>query len=133
MRTLAALAVPGTWTHPGGVLVGRTVANAALLEALATHGSFERVVMVAGEDADLPPLQTLFDKWKLPPRAQDARNTCSVFVTVGAFEFASSKRHDRAMPFSVEYSNWASNRVIRNSTVDRGQLFHDRLKGWTVS
>ena len=67
MRTLAALAVPGTWTHPGGVLVGRTVANAALLEALARHGSFERVVMVAGEDADLPPLQALFDQWKLPP------------------------------------------------------------------
>ncbi len=66
MRTLAALAVPGTWAHPGGVLVGRTVANAALLEALARHGSFERLVMVAGEDADLPPLQALFTAWKLP-------------------------------------------------------------------
>lgn len=91
---------------------------------------------LASDDRPLPEkvdLRPQFDKWKLPPRAQDARNTCSVFVTVGAFEFASSKRHDRAMPFSVEYSNWASNRVIRNSTVDRGQLFHDRLKGWTVS
>ena len=34
------------------------------------------------------------------------------------------------MPLSVEYSNWASNRVIRNSTVDRGQFFHDLLKGY---
>ncbi|MBE2253851.1 MAG: glycosyltransferase family 4 protein [Myxococcus sp.] len=67
MRTLAALAVPGTWTHPGGVLVGRTVANAALLEALLEHGSFERVLMVAGEDADLPPLEALTGAWKLPP------------------------------------------------------------------
>jgi glycosyltransferase involved in cell wall biosynthesis len=66
MRTLAALAVPGTWTHPGGVLVGRTVANGALLEALAKHGSFERVMMVIGEDADLPPLEALLGAWKLP-------------------------------------------------------------------
>lgn len=66
MRTLAALAVPGTWTHPGGVLVGRTVANAALLGALARHGTFERLLMVAGEDADLPPLEALAASWKLP-------------------------------------------------------------------
>ena len=37
-------------------------------------------------------------------------------MTVGAFEYASSKHHDRAMPLSVEYSNWACNQVIRNST-----------------
>lgn len=53
-----------------------------------------------------------------------------MFVTVGAFEFALSKRHDRGMPLSVEYSNWACNQVIRNSTVDRGQFFHDLLKGY---
>ena len=79
------------------------------------------------EQVDLRPQ---FAKWKRPPRAQGARNTCSVFVTVGAFEFALSQRHDRAMPLSVEYSNWACNRVIRNSTVDRGQFFHDLLKGY---
>ncbi len=65
MQTLAALAVPGTWTHPGGVLVGRTVANAALLEALARHGSFERLLMVVGEDADLPALEALGARWKV--------------------------------------------------------------------
>ncbi|MFO0976225.1 MAG: hypothetical protein U0996_07480 [Planctomycetaceae bacterium] len=69
-------------------------------------------------------------KWNLPPQSQGARNTCSVFVTVGAFEFALSKRHDRGMPLSVEYSNWACNQMIRNSTADRGQFFHDLLRGY---
>lgn len=89
---------------------------------------------VAGEqDRPLPDqmdLRPQFAKWKLPPRGQGPRNTCSVFVTVGAFEFALSKRHDRGMPLSVEYANWACNQVIGNSTVDRGQFFHDLLKGY---
>ena len=57
-----------------------------------------------GGDQPLPEkvdLRPQFAKWKLPPRAQGTRNTCSVFVTVGAFKFALSKRHDRAMPLSV--------------------------------
>jgi hypothetical protein len=67
MRTLATLAVPGTWTSGGGPLVGRTVANQALLEAVLKYSSFERVMMVAGEDADLPPLEALSVELKLPP------------------------------------------------------------------
>jgi hypothetical protein len=85
------------------------------------------------DDRPLPvqvDLRTQFAKWKLPPRGLGTRNTCSVFVTVGAFEFALSKQHDRGMPLSVEYSNWACNQVIRNSTRDRGQFFHDLLKGY---
>lgn len=76
MRTLAALAVPGTWSHPGGVLVGRTVANAALLSALARYGSFERLMMIAGEDADLPPLEAMSSAWRLPTQRLAA---CHVF------------------------------------------------------
>ena len=74
---------------------------------------------MGGDDQPLPEkvdLRPQFAKWKLPPRAQGARNTCSVFVTVGAFEFALSKQHDRAMPLSVEYSNWACNQVLHNTS-----------------
>lgn len=59
----------------------------------------------AGDQQTLPAevdLRPLFAKWEMPPKSQGRRNTCSVFVTVGAFEFALSKRHDRAMPLSVE-------------------------------
>ena len=92
-----------------------------------------RLSMTTHEDWPLPTsvdLRPQFAKWKLPPRGQGERNTCSVFVTVGAFEFALSKRHDRGIPLSVEYSNWACNQVIRNSAADRGQFFHDLLKGY---
>lgn len=71
-----------------------------------------------------------FTRWELPPRAQGARNSCSVFVTVGAFEYALSKREGKGVALSVEYANWAANRVIRNTNVDRGQFFHDLLKGY---
>ncbi len=66
MRSLAALAVPGTWTHAHGVLVGRTVANAALLEALARHGSFDELILLIAENADIEPLQALASPWGSP-------------------------------------------------------------------
>ncbi len=75
-------------------------------------------------------LRSQWERWKLPPRGQGERNTCSVFVTVGAFEYALSKRHDRGIPLSVEYANWACNRLIRNTKADRGQFFHDLLRGY---
>ena len=75
-------------------------------------------------------LRAGFTQWELPPRAQGARNTCSVFVTVGAFEYALSKREGKGVPLSVEYANWAANRTIRNTKVDRGQFFNDILKGY---
>ena len=98
--------------------------SACLLMPTDSSGDDDRALP---EKVDLCPQ---FAKWKLPPRAQGTRNTCSVFVTVGAFEFALSKRHERGMPLSVEYSNWAANRVVRNSTEDRGQFFHHLLKGY---
>jgi hypothetical protein len=68
--------------------------------------------------------------WGLQPRSQEARNTCSVFVTTAALEFAVSKHFRRGTPLSVEYLNWACNQVIKNQTEDRGQFFHDLLKGY---
>jgi hypothetical protein len=41
-----------------------------------------------------------------------------------------SRKLDRGVPLSVEYLNWACNRVIKNDTQDRGQFFHDLLKGF---
>jgi hypothetical protein len=75
-------------------------------------------------------LQQNFVKWKLQPKAQGKRNTCSVCVTTGAFEYAFSRKHNRGLPLSVEYLNWGCNQVIGNSTKDRGQFFHDLLAGY---
>ena len=75
-------------------------------------------------------LRPQFEAWKLPPRRQGRRNTCSVFVTVGAFEYALSKHRAEGVALSVEYLNWACNQGIGNTTTDRGQFFHDLLKGY---
>lgn len=75
-------------------------------------------------------LQKNFKLWNLKPRSQGSRNTCSVFVTTGAFEFALCKQQNGGTPLSVEYLNWACNKEIGNSKEDRGQFFHDLLKGF---
>lgn len=75
-------------------------------------------------------LRPQFEQWNLPPRRQGRRNTCSVFVTVGAFEFALAKVRGEGTPLSVEYLNWACNQHIGNSTTDRGQFFHHLLAGY---
>ena len=75
-------------------------------------------------------LRPQFTRWNLAPRRQGRRNTCSVFVTAAALEFALAKHRDAGAPLSVEYLNWACNQQIGNTTADRGQFFHDLLKGF---
>lgn len=86
-----------------------------------------------------PPAQTLptavdlrpqFTAWGLVPHSQGRRNTCSVFTTAAALEFAASKQAGQGRPLSVEYLNWAANQVIGNQTHDRGQFFHHLLAGF---
>lgn len=64
----------------------------------------------------------------LVPRGQGPRNTCSVFATIGAMEFAVSKHFGRGTLLSVEYLNWASNDAIHDPT--DGGFFHDLMKGY---
>ena len=75
-------------------------------------------------------LRPVFKRWNLCLKSQGARNTFSVFVTTGALEFAASKHYSKGTRLSVEYLNWACNQVIRNQKDDRGQFFHDLLKGF---
>ena len=75
-------------------------------------------------------LRPMFKKWGLEPKKQGKRNTCSVFVTTWALEFALSRQLDKAAPLSVEYLNWACNKVINNRTAERGQFFHHLLKSF---
>src|SRR5262245_13286271 len=75
-------------------------------------------------------LRPKLDRWGLGPQRQGARNTCSVFTTTAALEFAVSQQRGRGTHLSVEYLNWACNQIIGNKTHDRGQFFHDLLKGF---
>jgi hypothetical protein len=75
-------------------------------------------------------LRPQFEDYGLGPRRQGRRNTCSVFTTVAAMEFALAKQSGKGEPLSVEYLNWACNQVINNKSQDRGQFFHHLLKAY---
>lgn len=75
-------------------------------------------------------LRSEFTRYGFEPRNQGKRNTCSVFTTAWAIEFALARHESKAIPLSVEYLNWTANQVIGNRTRDRGQFFHDLLKGY---
>ncbi|MGD0517456.1 MAG: hypothetical protein ABSA26_07980 [Thermoguttaceae bacterium] len=77
-------------------------------------------------------LRPEFARLRLEPRSQGDRNTCSVFTTTWAMEFAVSEHSGKGCPLSVEYINWACNQVINNHTEDRGQFFEDLLKGYQL-
>jgi hypothetical protein len=87
----------------------------------------------AERSAAIPPavdLRPQFASFDLTPRRQGKRNTCSVFTTTAALEFALSRHLGEGTQLSVEYLNWACNQVTRHKPVDRGQFFHDLLKGF---
>lgn len=75
--------------------------------------------------ADLRPN---FERWKLPLKKQGARPTCSVFATVAAMEYASSRQADRGVELSQEFANWAGNRAINHD--QDGHFFSEIIKGY---
>ena len=75
-------------------------------------------------------LRPAFDKWGLTPRTQGKRGTCSVFTVVGALEFAAAKKQGNCERFSVEFLNWAANRIA-GEDVDGG-FFSDLWKAFAT-
>ena len=71
-------------------------------------------------------LRPQFEEFGLKPRRQGKRPTCSVFTTAAALEFAWSKQQNKSTILSVEYLNWACNKVIHKNT-SRGQFFRHLL------
>lgn len=73
-------------------------------------------------------LRADFQRYGLTPRQQGKRDTCSVFTTVGAFEFGISKQLGKSTILSVEFLNWASNEVAGDKF--DGSFFADCLDGF---
>ncbi|NLE39410.1 MAG: hypothetical protein GX621_15420 [Pirellulaceae bacterium] len=74
-------------------------------------------------------LRDKFDQWGLTPRQQGRRPTCSVFTVVAALEFALARKSGAGTELSVEYLNWAANRVTGRNE-DHGQFFHNLLNAY---
>jgi hypothetical protein len=105
------------------------VKPASAAEAVKTEGAKSEEPKPDQLPAEVD-LRPELEKLGLGPRRQGRRNTCSVFTTAAAFEFALAKHRGEGEPFSVEYLNWACNQVIGNKTEDRGQFFHHLLRAF---
>jgi D-arabinan exo alpha-(1,3)/(1,5)-arabinofuranosidase (non-reducing end) len=81
----------------------------------------------AVESVDLRPT---FERLGLAPRQQGDRPTCSVFTISGAVEFAVARRQGHTPRLSVEFLNWAADKV-RGDTADGG-FFSDLWKGFSA-
>ena len=75
-------------------------------------------------------LRPAFREWKLSPRRQGARPTCSAFTVAGALEYAAAKCQGHGTRLSVEFLNWAANQV-RGDTNDGG-FFSDLWRGYAA-
>ncbi len=112
---------------------GNTLAFAPDGSTLATGGAGGKVTFLDWRHAlaarahcvDLVPRMT---DWGLVPRGQGARNTCSVFTTVGTIEWALAARSGAGVPISPEFANWAGGAVTDNPDAD-GNYFHPILEG----
>lgn len=105
-----------------------------ILAALLLNSSTCRIDAAEPVTAAAPPLpplvdlRPLFQQWDLGPRQQGDRPTCSTFTVVGALEFAVAKRQGHGTRLSVEFLNWAANRVCGDSA--DGGFFSDLWKGF---
>jgi purine nucleosidase len=75
-----------------------------------------------GKQKDLRPL---FGKYGIPVYNQGKRGTCSVFAVTGLVEFELAGKAGEYVPLSVEYLNWASNKVT-GKFID-GSYFSDAV------
>lgn len=68
----------------------------------------------------------MFDQYGMSIRNQEKRNTCSVFAIIGLLEFEYAHQLGQKVNLSVEYLNWASNKVT--GKIEDGSFFSDALK-----
>ena len=75
-------------------------------------------------------LRPLFDQYGITVKDQGSRGTCSVFTIVGLIEFERANVLNDKTPLSVDYLNWAANRV---EGVDAdGSFFHFAIDGMAL-
>jgi hypothetical protein len=84
----------------------------------------------AAEFPNLVDLRPVFKQMGFGARRQGERPTCSVFTVAGALEFAAAKQEGHCPRLSVEFLNWAANRV-RGGEADGG-FFSDLWKGFSA-
>ena len=100
---------------------------AAFSTCLAT---FSRAAESLPDRTNMVDLRPKLEQWGLRPRQQGARGTCSAFTVAGALEFAVATRQGHSPRLSVEFLNWAANKVGHDTT--DGGFFSDLWKGFAA-
>jgi hypothetical protein len=106
---------------------GETAADPKLVMTGISSASPAGAQSVLPASVDLRPV---FDQRGLVRRTQGKRNTCSVFTVVGALEFAAARQQHHGERLSVEFLNWAANRIVGENR--DGGFFSDLWRGYGV-
>ncbi len=75
-------------------------------------------------------LRPTFEQRGLERRRQGGRPTCSAFVVAGGLEFALAQQQGHGTRLSVEFLNWAANKVCGDT--EDGGFFSDLWKGFAA-
>lgn len=112
-------------------LLAFLAAGAMLLEC-STVGAQPQPASGPGIVVDLLPMEVdlrpVMLEWKLPPRPQGARGTCSIFTTCAAIEFALARATDAPVRLSPEFVNWGAGQAAGRAS--DGNFFHNALAGF---
>ena len=73
-------------------------------------------------------LRANFERWELAQRKQGARDTCSVFATLGAMEYAVARKLGHGVVLSPEFLNWAGDQAIHRA--QDGHYFSSVIRGY---
>jgi C1A family cysteine protease len=82
-------------------------------------------LVVSKSKAKEKDLRPLFEKYGITVYNQGERGTCSVFAVTGLLEFEYAHVLGETIPLSVEYLNWASNKITRE--LSDGSYFSDAI------
>lgn len=131
----ALLSVAGACGGSEAPVVETPSSPAAVLESAAAPRATPAVLAEPAPPDSAPPavlpssvdLRAELTALGLPPRAQGARGTCSIFTTCSALEFALAKHRDRAQRLSTEFLNWSASQAA--GAPSDGNFFHNALAG----
>ena len=117
----------------GALLAGGWRAAAARAAEAASAQSAPSADTNSAFNGALPPsadLRPEFEKFVLARRQQGGRGTCSAFVMAGALEYALAQKQQRGSRLSVEFLNWAANKVVGRT--NDGGYFSDLWDGFAA-
>jgi len=113
-----------------GLLFAACAGSSTAAEGAAANQDSSVGPLVSEQLPKAVDLRPAFRDWKLSPRRQGSRPTCSAFTVAGALEYALAKHGGHTTRLSVEFLNWAANKAAGDT--DDGAFFSDLWRGFAA-